>query len=173
MNNATAAVVGTCGSEAVVAGLAEALASKQAAVRGLKAQVEREEWETKTKARNSQYVVGSVRKATDADKALLGAHCHGEVCEIVCLECSQIRVINKQDAFQSRYCKEHLREAKKAASAGRRASKVQDPRKIDAQLAKLEARMAELRARQASAIGDLEVEVTDEQLAALKAAIAG
>ena len=166
-------LVGTCGSEAVVTGLAEALASKQQAVKSLKVQVEREEWETKTKARNPQYVMGSVRKATDADCALLGAHCHGEVCEIVCLECSQIRVINKQDAFQSRYCKEHLREAKKVASAGRRAAKVQDPRKIDAQLAKLEAKMAELKARQESTIGNLEVEVSPEQLEALKAAIAG
>jgi len=164
-------VVGACGSEAVVAGLMETLSAKQQAVKALKGQVALEAWETKTKARNPQYAMGSVRKATDADKALLGAHCHGEVCEIVCLECSQTRVINKQDAFQSRYCKEHLREAKKASKA-----KVADPRKIEAQLAKLEAKMLALKAQAGMVtdqeLGNLEVEVTPEQLAALRAQIA-
>lgn len=42
---------------------------------------------------------GSVRQATDEDRALL-KHCHGTVCTITCVDTGEARVINVQDAFQ-------------------------------------------------------------------------
>ena len=147
-------------SEIAIEGLAETLASKRDELRTLKAEAELADWEAKTSAKNPQYVPGSVRKATDEDKALLGVHCHGEVCEIVCLECGKTRVINRQDAFQSRYCKEHVKEGKKAAARERRAAKVADPAKAREQIAALEAKIAALKAKaepeMAEVVGDLE-----------------
>lgn len=68
---------------------------------------------------NKQYVVGSVREPTAKDETELG-HVHGKVCEIKCQTCGVIRVINKQDAFQVRFCKKHKSEARKEKAKAKR-----------------------------------------------------
>ena len=116
------------------------------AKRRLQAAKERREWEAKTKARNPRYVVGSVRKASAEDEAQL-SHCHGEVATILCEICGKERVVNKQDAFQVRFCKEHKAEARKAISKAKRAEKrlegksVED---IEAQIAALNEQLEQL-----------------------------
>jgi len=95
----------------------------QAKVRQAKVLRELGEWERGIKARNPQYVIGSLRPATDQDVMVLG-HAHGWVCEIQCTTCGVKRVINKQDAFQVKYCAAHKAEARKAkAKASREAVK--------------------------------------------------
>jgi len=92
------------------------VASLESAIRAKKASLKAREaaaaWETKTKERNPQYVVGSIRKATDADMGAM-KHCHGEVCEIVCEVCGATRIVNKQDAFQVRFCESCAAAAKR------------------------------------------------------------
>jgi hypothetical protein len=83
------------------------------------------EWEQKTKKRNSQYVVGSLRAPKKDEAAELG-HCHGQVCSIKCEVCGVVRTINKQDAFQVRFCKEHKNAARKAKAKARRLEKALD-----------------------------------------------
>ena len=61
-------------------------------------------WETEVLAINSQYRPGSVRQATSDDESLLG-HTHGQVCEIICQECGDLRIVNLQDARQCRFCR--------------------------------------------------------------------
>jgi translation initiation factor 2 beta subunit (eIF-2beta)/eIF-5 len=104
-------------SEVVVEGIAELLA-KQAQLKGLQRQVkaaaEMEAWEAKISARNPRYIKGSVRTPTAQDTETLG-HVHGKVCEIRCEECGQVRVINCQDAFQVRYCRDCRKLAQRAA----------------------------------------------------------
>jgi len=125
-----------------IVGLAEVLASKQGELRAVKAAAKLAEWETATKARNPQYVVGSVRQDTTISA---GGHGHGEVCDIECLVCGGVRTVNKQDAFQVRYCLEHKNEGKRQANAERRAAKAQDPEAVKAKIAALEAKLAAIR----------------------------
>jgi hypothetical protein len=104
------------------------------------------EWERKTKARNPALILGSLRVATLEDTATLG-HVHGLVCEIACSfgGCEEIRVINKQDAFQVRYCTEHKKEAQKEKMKERRASlKLAgvNPEQLAAEIAKLQAMLS-------------------------------
>jgi hypothetical protein len=172
MSENTNVVVGGAASEAVVAGLMETLATKQAVVKSKKDALANAEWEQGKKAKNAQYVLGSLRKASPAEVEALGVHCHGWCCEIECLTCGTIRIVNTQDAHQVRYCKACKPEGKKAAAKAKRAAKAQSPEAIKAKIAALEAEMAALVAKEDKAIGDLEVEVTDEQLAALRAQIA-
>lgn len=121
------------------------LAAKQAE---LKAALKLKDWEEKTSARNPAYVVGSVRRATEADLAELG-HCHGFVCTVKCQCCGQERTVNKQDAFQARFCKSCKKEASKDAAKERRLEKklsglsVSD---LQAQIAEAEAQLAKLQA---------------------------
>ena len=161
----TQVVVGSCGSEAVVAGLMETLASKQQAVREARANLALSAWEDRTAARNPQYVRGSVRKDSHISA---GGHGHGEVCDITCVTCGVVRTVNKQDAFQVRYCLEHKGEGKKANKVAKSA----DPSKVQAKIAALEAKLAALQAQEDAAIGNLEVDVTPEQIEALKAQMA-
>jgi len=137
----------TVSSEVVVEGIAELLA-KQAQLKALQRQVkaasEMEAWEAKVGARNPAYVKGSVRTATDADAEILG-HVHGKVCEIKCQECGQIRVVNLQDAFQVRFCRDCRKSAQKAAAKERRlADKLAGTSKedLEAQIAQLNALLA-------------------------------
>jgi len=95
------------------------LAEKTKAV---KAANELAEWEQKTAERNAAYVVGSVRKATEEDAAILG-HVHGLVCEIRCQACGQTRVVNKQDAFQVRFCTECRKSASREVAKEKRLTK--------------------------------------------------
>jgi len=88
----------------------------------LKAAEAKTAWEAKVAARNSNYVIGSRRKATPEDVQALG-HSHGEVCSIRCMTCGATRTINVQDAHQSRYCKQCRKEAMKAAAQESRTSK--------------------------------------------------
>jgi len=107
----------------------------------LKAAQNNAAWESATKARNPQFVVGSVRKATPADEAVLG-HCHGEVCSIECAACGQVRTVNKQDAFQARYCKA----CKKGADRDRAKSKRADKRLTGKSVDDLQREIAEAEA---------------------------
>jgi len=132
-----------------IEGLAE-IQSKEAQLKELKKQLataqERQVWEAQTKARNPQYVMGSLRAATKEDEAAL-SHCHGQVAEITCEVCGKVRVVNKQDAKQVRFCKEHKAEARKAISKAKRAEKrlegksVED---IEAQIAALNEQLEQL-----------------------------
>ena len=118
----------------------------QALVKASKDVAKNTEWEKKNKARNPAYVMGSLRRPTDEDRVVLD-HCHGWVCKIECQHdgCETRRVINKQDAFQVRFCSEHRDEARKAASKARR-DKVKlaglTPAKVEAEIARLQAQMA-------------------------------
>jgi hypothetical protein len=117
-------------------------------LRAQKTLAKQKEWEDKTKARNPAYVVGSLRPATEADQEVL-THCHGWVCEIKCQHpgCDQVRVINKQDAFQVQFCKEHKAEARKASAKARRESKkLEDmtPESVQAEIAKLQEQLGKL-----------------------------
>lgn len=116
------------------------------AKRALRAAQERREWEAKTKARNPAFVVGSLRKPTAEDEAQL-AHCHGMVCTIRCEACDRERVINKQDAFQVRFCTGCAKEARKAASKAKRLEKRLEGKSVDdvqAQIDALNEQLAEL-----------------------------
>ena len=88
-------------------------------VREAKEDQKRREWEAKTKERNQQYVVGSLRRGTGEDVETVG-HNHGWVCEVTCRECGCKRVVNKQDAFQAVRCKECQKTAKKAKRKAKR-----------------------------------------------------
>ena len=88
----------------------------------LKAAQKVRDWETATLAKNSQYVVGSRRAATEEDEAALG-HTHGQVGTIQCLNCVAERTVNVQDAGQTRYCKACKAEVDKATSRERRIQK--------------------------------------------------
>ncbi len=80
------------------------------------------DWERKTSERNPAFVPGSVRKATEQDAAILG-HVHGLVCEIRCQSCGQTRVVNKQDAFQVRFCSECRKSASREVAKEKRLTK--------------------------------------------------
>jgi hypothetical protein len=118
-------------------------------------QAERLAWEKKTIARNPQLVLGSLRIATVEEAATL-SHCHGEIAEIRCAytgtngECGETRIVNKQDAFQVRYCLEHKSESKKAARAAKSAVDANDPAKAQAAIAR---KMAALQAKLAKMEG--------------------
>jgi hypothetical protein len=110
-------VIQTQPTEIVISGLAE-LKAKETELRAKKRllmEVEaRNAWEQETKARNPQYVVGSLRAATPEDAEVLG-YSHGQVCLIKCEACGTERLVNKQDAGQVRYCQA----CKKAADSTR------------------------------------------------------
>ena len=103
----------------------------------------------KVRRANPQLVLGSLRTATEAEAATF-SHCHGQVAEIRCAkaDCSATRLINKQDAFQSRYCKAHLTEGRKAARKEVKEIKQTTPEAIKAsiaaKMAKLDAKLAKL-----------------------------
>lgn len=98
--------------------------------KALKEAQERQAWETKTKQRNPQFVVGSLRRPTSEDEATLG-HVHGWVCSIECASCGKVRVINKQDAFQVRFCSECKTEARKAAAKAKRLEKSLEGKSVE------------------------------------------
>jgi len=85
----------------------EALKAKErelkAVERSLKAAQRLADWEAEVAAVNPQYQIGSVRRATEEVSSL--GHCHGQVCEIMCQECGERRIVNLQDARQCRFCK--------------------------------------------------------------------
>jgi hypothetical protein len=110
----------------------------------VKEQQELQEWEEKTTARNPRFVPGSVRRPTEADTAALG-HVHGLVCEIACESCGKVRVINKQDAFQVRYCQDCRKVAGKAAGRDKRLVKKlagTSRQELEQQIAQLNALLA-------------------------------
>ncbi len=112
--------------------------------RAVKAMNEVAEWEAKTLERNPAYVVGSLRKATAAEAAALG-HCHGWVCDIRCLNCGEIRTVNKQDAFQSRFCVACRKTASKEVAKEKRLTKKMagvTKEDIEKQIAELNALLA-------------------------------
>ena len=111
----------------------------------LKSAQELAEWEKKTFERNRAYVMGSVRKAVEADTEILG-HVHGMVCEIKCEKCGKARLVNKQDAFQVRFCLDCKKVASKEAGKEKRmAKKLASVSKADleAEIAKLSALLAQ------------------------------
>ena len=126
--------------------LNDKVAQLKEAKKAVKEAKARREWEAKTKARNSQYVVGSLRRPTEADEEEL-VHCHGWVCLVTCETCGVERVVNKQDAFQVRFCKEHRAESRKAAAKTKRAEKAlkgKSVEDVEAELEKLQAELADL-----------------------------
>jgi hypothetical protein len=141
------------GSEVTLTGLA-ALEAEEARLKGLKAQVkeatENAAWEEKTLAKNPNYVPGSLRKATDADRALL-SHCHGEVCEIRCESCQTVRVVNKQDASQVRFCVDCKKTATKSAAKTKRAEKRLSGKSVEALQAEIAEAQKALEALQSKA----------------------
>jgi len=112
MNSQTNTVASETLSQELKAKIAKA-AELKTVERALKAAQRLAEWETETRAINPNYVVGSVRKATSDDESLLG-HTHGQVCEIRCLKCREIRVVNLQDAKQVVFCKSCKKTADRA-----------------------------------------------------------
>lgn len=66
-------------------------------------------------------VRGSVREPTPADRKALGSRCHGKVCTVRCVDTGTERVVNTQDAFQSKRCPD----AQKAYMRHRRAERRQ------------------------------------------------
>lgn len=52
-----------------------------------------------------------------------GVHSHGRICIISCEDCGAERVINVQDAFQTRYCIEHQKERARARARKKRMAK--------------------------------------------------
>jgi hypothetical protein len=129
---------------------AEELAKLQAELKAKQAAVKAAEklglWERSTKSRNPAYVMGSVRKAVEKDSAILG-HAHGMVCLIKCTECGKTRLINKQDAFQVKHCKDCRKTARQnAAKAKRESKKLADanPETIAAEIAKLQGQLDNL-----------------------------
>lgn len=142
------------------------LDTKRAELAALAEQValaERGAWEKKTLARNPQLILGSLRVATVEEAATL-SHCHGEICEIRCAytgangECAETRIVNKQDAFQVRYCLEHKSESKKAARTAKKAVDANDPVKAQAAIAR---KMAALQAKLAKLEGGEEATVEE------------
>ena len=122
--------------------------------KALKEQKDLEAWETKTKERNPQLILGSVRKPTTADENELG-HVHGMVCSITCQTCGVVRIINKQDAFQVRFCKEHKSEARKAKAKAKR----QEAKIAGKSADEIQTEIDELR----SLLGKKETEVTETE----------
>jgi predicted alpha-1,6-mannanase (GH76 family) len=123
------------------------------AKKALKVAQKLKEWEAETKARNPQYVMGSLRQGTDADEANLG-HCHGQVCEITCEVCGKVRVVNKQDAKQCRFCKEHKNEARKATAKAKRLEKALEGKSVE----DVEAQIVELNNQLAALSGETDSE---------------
>jgi Zn-finger protein len=128
----------------------EEMAKLQAELRAKKATVKAAKdlasWEAKISARNPAYVMGSVRKATDNDAEILG-HAHGMVCLIKCMECGKTRLINKQDAFQVKHCKNCRKIARQNAAKKRRQAKAladTNPEMIREEMAKLQDQLAEI-----------------------------
>jgi len=104
-------------------------------------------WEAETRAINPQYVFGSVRKPTAEDEAALG-HSHGRVCSIRCLSCGEERTVNLQDAKQVVYCKFCKKDADKAKSKTKRASKRLAGKSVADIQAEIEAAQKQLEALQ-------------------------
>lgn len=128
-------------SELTISGLAD-LQNKEAKLKELKKQLkaakDRKEWEAKTQARNPQYVAGSLRAPTAEDEASL-SHCHGQVADIKCEVCGKIRVVNKQDAFQVKFCVEHRKEAQKVKSKAKRMEKRLEGKSVEDVQAQIDA----------------------------------
>ena len=92
--------------------------------------------------------MGSLRPSTDKDLKVL-SHVHGWVCLIACQlkSCKVKRLINKQDAFQVRFCVEHKNEANKARTKARRQQKIlvdMTPEKVNAEIERLQATLTQL-----------------------------
>jgi NAD-dependent SIR2 family protein deacetylase len=128
-------------SELTISGLAD-LQNKEAQLKELKKQLkiakDRKEWEAKTQKLNPQYVVGSLRVATAEDEAAL-SHCHGQVADIKCQMCGKVRVVNKQDAFQVKFCEEHKKEARKAKAKAKRLEKALSGKSVEDVQAQIDA----------------------------------
>jgi hypothetical protein len=116
------AAVATQASEILVSGLAEMTTELKAKKKLVKKMDALKEWEEATKVKNPQYVMGSLRAATEDDLAIVG-HTHGFVCLIKCEVCGEERLVNKQDAFQSRTCKACKKKASKAKAKARATAK--------------------------------------------------
>ncbi len=148
MGNTNTATVETAEVTVDLAALEAKKKELQLLVKASKDLAKNAEWEKKNKARNPAYVMGSLRRPTDEDRAVLD-HVHGWVCEIECQHpgCTTRRVINKQDAFQVKFCTEHRDEARKAASKARR-EKVKlaglTPEGVQAEIERLQAQMTQL-----------------------------
>jgi hypothetical protein len=119
----------------VVDGMAEAEAAAAPA----------EEKETRADRRLREFyakyphvVADSVREPTAKDLAQL-SKCHGKVCTVVCVEdgCDTERVINVQDAFQSKRCaacqKKHTYNTRKARRQARAAQRAEAKAEAEAQ----------------------------------------
>ncbi len=75
------------------------------------------EWEKEIFQSNPRYQVGSLRTPTEEERNRL-SHCHGKVCTIVCEMCYKPRMINKQDAYHVKYCKDCVKIAKRQRAKG-------------------------------------------------------
>jgi hypothetical protein len=150
VNQNTDNTVATVKTETAIAEVDKLLKEKQDLAKALRAQQKLEEWEEKTIARNPQYVKGSVRKPTAKDEAELG-HVHGMVCSIKCQVCGKLRTINKQDAFQCRFCKEHKNEARKASAKAKRQAAKLDNKSAEEIQAEIDDLRAELTAKETKA----------------------
>jgi len=108
-----------------------------------KAREDRAAWEAKTKARNPAYILGSLLPADDRHVAELG-HSHGWVCSIVCERCGKVRNINKQDAFQVRFCKDCKVETRKEKAKAQRLQKKVEGKSVEEIQAEIDALNAEI-----------------------------
>ncbi len=129
-----------------LADLAKVQAELRAQKSALKIAQKLKAWETETKERNAQYVVGSVRRATAEEATGIG-HIHGWVCSIECENCGEVRVVNKQDAKATRFCKECRKEARKAFSKAKRLEKKLEGRSVsdvETEIAELQSQLTAL-----------------------------
>jgi hypothetical protein len=116
----------------------------QAKLAALRAKIREEKEAAKTRSWEAKYahvVAGSTRSGgLDNGKAS-----HGVVCSIACEMCGAERTINKQDAFQVRWCVTCAVVAKKGRQQTKRAEKSAaklTPEAIQAKMAELEAQLA-------------------------------
>ena len=143
----------TVATETAIADLEKLAKQKSDLVKAVKAKKKLEDWEASVKSVNPDFVLGSTRKATDADLSQIG-HSHGYICKIKCQTCSKIRVINKQDARQCHYCKACKVAAKSQAQKAKRQIK-----KVAGKSSKdLETEIATLKAQLGAKVAKAEAE---------------
>lgn len=69
-------------------------------------------------------VRGSIKEAERGSvPADTGVQTHGRICIIACEDCGKERIINIQDAFQTRYCIEHQKSRARARAKEKRQAK--------------------------------------------------
>jgi hypothetical protein len=99
------------------------------------------------RTKNPQILPDSLRPANPGE-SVNGKPAKGWLCQIRCATCGKPRTVNTQDAFQARFCQEHVKDAAKDAAKSRRENaKVQellslDPDQLKNQIEEMERKLA-------------------------------